>query len=268
ETDHIDFLQFHGLTWDAYRGRLTNDNGPLAAALKAKEKGLIKHISYSTHDSPEGIRKLIDTGEFASMLLQYNLLDRVNEEVIAHAAESGMGVVVMGPVGGGRLSTSSSIIPGATDASATARLALRFVLSNPNVHVAISGMNSIQMVEENVETASNVEPMSAKEKKDLDALFEKNKELMDLPCTSCRYCLPCPEEVGIPEVFSAYNLEKVYGLTESARNAYAELGKGWHEKHKPAGVCVECGECEPKCPQNIAIRERLKEAHAALAVEK
>lgn len=268
ETDYIDFLLFHGLTWSAYRSRLTNEKGPLQAAMKAKEEGLIRNISFSCHDSPEGAMKLIDTGEFASLLMQYNLLDRVNEEVVAHAAESGMGVVVMGPVGGGRLATASSVIPGAADASATARLALRFVLSNPNVHVAISGMGSMQMVEENVETASNVEPMSAAEKKDLDALFEKNKQLAGLPCTGCRYCLPCQQEVGIPEIFTAYNLERVYGLTETARKAYAELGKGWHEKHKPAGACIDCGECEPKCPQKIPIREKLKEAHEALATEK
>ena len=164
-TDYIDFHLMHALRWEVFQEKVIRPGGPLEAAKKAQQEGLIHTICFSSHDTPENIRRLIDTGEFSGMLVQYNLLDRRNEEVISYAHDKGMGVAIMGPVGGGRLGFPSSeiqrMIP--WGARSTPEIALRFVLANPAVSVALSGMNTMEQVEENTATASREEPLSEEE---------------------------------------------------------------------------------------------------------
>jgi predicted aldo/keto reductase-like oxidoreductase len=170
-------------------------------------------------------------------------------------------------VGGGRLGVPSEVIGRATGIASTAAAALRFVWANPNLDVALSGMTSAQQVDENVATASRAEPLSAEEIARIDALVEQNKKLLDLPCTGCGYCTPCPKGVAIPRIFQFYQWHSAFDLKGPARERYGALGRGWQEREKPATECAECGECEPKCPQKIAIRAKLKQAHAALSRE-
>ena len=270
DVDYIDFYHSHGLSWDQYQNMLGR-GGPMERFRKAKEEGLIRHMCYSCHDSPENMIKLIDTGEFDGMLCQYNLLDRKNEPAIAHAHEKGMGIVIMGPVAGGRLVPPSDHIQSMVEgAQSTPEVAVRFVLSNPNVTIALSGMNSMAMVEENVATASREEPLTAAERQRVLDALEETKNLSDLYCTGCGYCMPCPNDVDIPGNFSAMNYYKVWGLEEHAREQYKRLGR----KRKDdtiveawAAACLECGECEPQCPQDIPIIEQLKETHAALGAD-
>jgi predicted aldo/keto reductase-like oxidoreductase len=269
DVDYIDFYHLHGLRWETYQNQL-GAGKPIERFRKAKEEGLIRHMCFSCHDSPENMMKLIDTGEFAGMLCQYNLLDRRNEEAIAHAHEKGMGIAIMGPVGGGRLVPPSDYIQGMVeDARSTPDVALRFVLSNPNVTLALSGMNSMAMVEENTATASREEPLSASERQKVIETLEETKRLSDLYCTGCGYCMPCPNDVDIPGNFSAMNYYKVWGLKEHARDQYRRLGRKRNRREGTeveawAAACIECGECEPKCPQDIPIREQLKETHETL----
>jgi predicted aldo/keto reductase-like oxidoreductase len=267
QTDHIDFhVVYHSVTWDGFNEKFKNPGQGLEEALKAREEGKIRHITMSCHDTPENMIKLIDTGLFEGMTVQYNLLDRRNEEAIAYAHDKGLGVVIMGPVAGGRLAAPSekimSMLPG--QVKSTPELALRFVLSNPNVTCAISGMNSLQMVEENCATASREEPLTAQEREAIVQALEENKRLAELYCTGCNYCMPCPNGVGIPQNFEAMNLHRVWGLTDLAKAAYRRLGDEHPEKLLPASACVACGECEPKCPQKIPIIAQLKETAEAL----
>ena len=265
DTDYIDFYHFHGLSWKAYETQALAENGPLAEAHKAREQGLIRHISFSCHDKPENVHRLIDTGELESMLVQYNLLDRQYAECLQHAHEAGLGTAVMGPVGGGRLGAPSEVISRATGRPRTVETALRFVLANPNVDVVLSGMQSSQMVDENVATVERDDPLSEEELARIDRLAEENRRLLDLPCTGCRYCVPCPQGVAIPEIFQFYQWHEAFDLKEPARKHYQGLDRGWHEQKKPVTECIECRECEAKCPQKISIVEKLKEAHAALS---
>jgi len=122
-------------------------------------------------------------------------------------------------------------------------------------------------VDENLATADRAEPLSADEIARIDAVVEKNKRLLDLPCTGCGYCTPCEKGVATPEIFRLYQLHEAFDLKRPAREAYANLGKGWQEKQKSAAFCDECGQCEEKCPQGIAIREKLKIAHKVLAAK-
>jgi len=266
DTDYIDFYHMWGISWEAYQNEIDVEDGPIEAAYQAKEDGLIKHISFSFHDDAENLFKLIDTGHFETMLVQYNLLDRSNEKAIDYAQEKGLGVVVMGPVGGGRLGAPSTKLDKLMDSStSTIETALRFVFSNQNVNIALSGMENIEMVRENVEIASNPDPLSEEELADVKAMLEQNEKLADLYCTGCEYCLPCPQGVKIPKVFELMNYHRVYDLTDYAKEEYKKLIASDKEDKNAADACVECGICEEKCPQNIEIIKQLQESHKALA---
>ncbi|MEZ0537683.1 aldo/keto reductase [Caldicellulosiruptoraceae bacterium PP1] len=266
DTDYIDFYHMWGINYQTLTNSILKKDGPLDAAIKAKEQGLIKHISFSFHDKPENMIKIIDEAPFETVLCQYNLLDRSNEEAIAYAASKGLGVVIMGPVGGGRLGSPSpvikSLLPGKVNSNA--ELALRFVLANPNVSCALSGMSSIKMVEENCAVASNPNPLSQEELERINASMEENKRLAELYCTGCNYCMPCPQGVNIPLNFQLMNYHRVYGLTDYAKGEYAKIGTVQWLSGKKAEECIECGICEEKCPQKIQIRKQLKETAMTL----
>jgi predicted aldo/keto reductase-like oxidoreductase len=266
DTDYIDFYCIvHGMSWDNFENHFSKPDGGLEAALQCKEQGLARHLCMSCHDTPDNMIKLIDTGVFEGMVVQYNLLDRANEPALAYAREQGLGVCIMGPVGGGRLAQQSPALAGVLgEPRPLPEIALRFVLANPDVTCALSGMNTLQQVEENCATASREEPLSGDELGALLQASEANAKLADLYCTGCRYCQPCPNQVAIPEIFQAMNYHRVWGLTEAARGAYGQLGKKWHEQQLPATACAECGQCEEKCPQNLSIIEQLKETHRIL----
>lgn len=259
DMDYIDFYHFHGLNKQRWEETVLKLD-LLEEAQKAKDEGLIKHISFSFHDKPEVLKELVDTGAFETLLCQYNLLDRSNEEAIAHAHQKGLGTVVMGPVGGGRLAgLPADARKGlATPIKSSAELALRFVFANQNVDCALSGMSTMEQLEENAQIAASRAALSPEDLQAVNEMMEENKRLADLYCTGCGYCVPCPQEIKIPDIFRIMNYHRVYGLTEYARTQYARL-------EVKADACVECGKCEEKCPQNIEIRKQLKETHAALA---
>ncbi len=266
QVDFIDVYNQHGMSW----GRYESDYRPHISKwmAKAKDQGLIGHVCCSFHDKNDALKKIIETDEFSSITLQYNLLDRQLEEGIALAHEKNIGVVVMGPVAGGRLAEPSevlgSMVPGVTRVP---ELALRFVLSNPNVTIVLSGMNEMEQVVENLATAKDEVSLSDADRADIEKRMVSMKEMAELYCTGCGYCMPCPSEIGISGIFDKFNRGRVYGLWDSARKAYAQIGQVAWEKGNKADACTECGECEEKCPQNIPIREQLAEAHAALAGE-
>jgi len=267
DQQYVDFYHLWGISWEFFRTKIDIPGGPLKEFLKLRDEGLARHLSFSFHSDAAEIRKLVDTGYFESMLCQYNFLDRRCEEGIAYAASHGLGVVIMGPVGGGRLGTPSDVIakilPGAA-AMSTPELALRFVLSNPSVTVALSGMSTLEQVEQNVVHASRSSWLSPEEQTRVRAAAEENQKFMDLYCTGCGYCMPCPQEVNIPKVFEAMNLKSVWGLEKPARRMYADIGTTPWLKGKQADACIECGECEEKCPQKIPITSQLAESRKAL----
>ena len=268
DTDYIDFYHMWGISLKTFVERLDTPDGPMARARKLRDAGVIRHISFSFHDAPENMIEIIRRGEgvFASVLCQYNLLDRANEDAIAYAHEQGLGVTIMGPVGGGRLGAPSKVIqdllPGKVQSSA--EMALRFVMNNKNVNIALSGMSSMDMVEENAAVASDMEPLTQEEEARIAASLEENRRLADLYCTGCNYCMPCPKGINIPEIFKMMNYHRVYGLTKFARDNYARIGKEPWLNFQNAAACVQCGACEKKCPQHLHIREQLRAAHEAL----
>lgn len=259
EIDCFDFYGFHGIGWDNLHA-IDEKTGWIAQMHQAKEEGLMKRLCFSFHDAPEAIPRLVDLGWFEMMTCQYNYLDRKNEEGIAYAAEKGLGVCVMGPVGGGRLAALPPPVQerlGIDEAQAVS-LALRFVLANPHVSCALSGMGSEAMVDHNAAVVSGP-PLSEAERADLVRLLDELEGLASLYCTGCNYCAPCPHGVSIARRFELMNQHRVWGLTDKARTAYQQL-----VARESEGECEECGECLPKCPQRIAIIDQLEETAAAL----
>jgi predicted aldo/keto reductase-like oxidoreductase len=248
-TDHIDIYNFHALNLAEYNRSVKLPDGLMRQMIKAKEEGLIRHICCSFHDTPENLIRLADEGVFETITLQYNLIDRSNEEAIRYLYKKNIGVVVMGPVGGGRLGGYYSDQLGMR----SAQLALSFVLSNPGVNVAISGMSDMKMLEENVSAANSVVQdgrFAEAVLKNLDVRLEKMKHYY---CTACRYCMPCPHGVDIPENITHLICGEVFDLTEPAKKQYKTMkGKG--------ALCASCKVCLEKCPQKLNIPALMQEA--------
>jgi len=261
DVNYIDFYHFHSLNWQSFQDKVLKFK-LIEEAIKAREEGLTKHISFSFHDKAEFMKKIVDTaGIFETVLCQYNLLDRSNEESIEYVAKKGIGVAVMGPVGGGRLSDFPYLMNVFKEKyKSPVEIALKFVLGNKNVSVALSGMNSIEMVEENVKIVNSKKFLNKSEIKLIEEIIKERKKVGEIPCTGCQYCLPCPQNIPIPHIFSLFNQYILLG-SERQKNAYMEIGSKENDVRKKADSCIECGQCEEKCPQKIKIREELKKIH-------
>jgi predicted aldo/keto reductase-like oxidoreductase len=273
DTSYIDLIFFHDLSWFEFQNYAGRPGLALDAARQAQAEGLVRHICFSCHDTTDNVQRLIDTGEFAGLLLQYNFLDRHNEPAIEHVARRGLGVAIMGPVAGGRLDRPGGVALNGQGSRQlrTPELALRFVWSNPFVDAALSGMSNVSQLEENVAAADRAGEMNEAEQEQIVRVVEANQKLAELYCTGCGYCMPCPNDVHIPENFRYMNWHRVWGLEQQARQAYAKLSAdgvwtAWAGMVKGlnAAACIECGECEPKCPQNIPIIEQLAEVAKTL----
>lgn len=265
DTEYLDFYHFWGINKGSYDNIIMKQD-LLRDAQLAKEEGLIRHISFSFHDDPSVIKYIIDTSEsygvpMESMLVQYNLLDRSNEEMLTYAQSKGLGTVAMGPVGGGRLAAPTELYAKLTGGKSvpTYELAFKFVLGNPDLNCALSGMENLDMVMKNTALAAGSTSFSEEEWKKLGDAMEQIKKFSELYCTGCKYCQPCPVGIEIPRIFNMFTYHNVYGLTDHAKHMFKEyVDKGG----KLREACVNCGMCESKCPQHLRIREELDKVEA------
>jgi uncharacterized protein len=262
KTDHIEFYLLHCLqktSWPKLR-----DLGVLGWAERAVADGRIGCLGFSFHDKAEVLYEIIDAYDWAFCQVQYNF---VNQDVQAgtkglqYAASKGLDVVVMEPLFGGSLASPPPPIQRIWDTAAgkhsPADVALRWVWNRPEVALALSGMNTRAQVCQNVASAerSGVGCLSAEEERLLDQVAAEYKRLSPIPCTKCGYCAPCPHGVDIPVNFELYNNAVVFQGNSRvlSKNLYAAL-----PAEQKAAACKECGTCEEKCPQQIAIREKLR----------
>jgi predicted aldo/keto reductase-like oxidoreductase len=261
----VDYLEFFQVGWFSLDALpwLTKPGGALDALNKARSEGIIGHIGFTGHDDPDSFTKLIETGLFDSLTIIYNIVNRSYAPTIKRAGELGVGVIVMCPVGGGVLAGPApriqQLIPGG--AKTTAAAALQFVLANPDVSCACSGMITLDELRENLETANAFKGASAKDHARMDAILDEMAALGQSFCTACGYCMECPQGVDIPRNFRLYNYARVYGMTEWARSRYLAMAES-----KRAAACTRCGECEPKCPNKIPVMDRLGEIEELLGL--
>jgi len=262
--DRVDFYQLWSFKLENLPVALA-EGGPLEVLKEAKEKGLIDHLGFTSHDTPQNITEILKTGEFESVTVYHNILQTGGtnpEPAIKYAFDHGIGVVIMGPLGGGILATPSEQLQALVPKTkiSTVELAFRYLLSNPGITTCISGMTKMADVEKNAGIASGFIPLTAAEMADIQKVPEHYKEMGNRFCTGCGYCVPCPNGVEIPSIFKLANYARVYGLKGWARESYQRM-----DASKRADNCKECGECEEKCPNSISIREQLKEAKTLLA---
>ena len=202
--------------------------------------------------------------------IQYNYMDEEHQagtEGLRYAAEKGLAVVVMEPIRGGRLAGSPpqpilDLWNTASQKRSPAEWALQWVWNHPEVSLVLSGMSTMEHVEENIISASKSGPDTlTSEELDLIArVRDTYRELCPVPCTQCEYCMPCPSGVNIPRIFAIFNEAIMYNELRSARRAY-----NWLKEEERANQCEECGQCMELCPQSIAISDWLKKADELLA---
>ena len=273
QTDHIDFYLLHALNaghWDNYLKVRVFD-----WAERKMADGQIRHLGFSFHDRYEVFDKILngyDNWDFCQ--LQYNYMD-VDEQAgrrgVLEAAEKGLGVIVMEPLRGGKLAVQN---PPAQVAKAfshsqrdwtMAEWALQWLWDQPEVSLLLSGMSTMEQVEQNLRSASRsgVGSLSDEDHETINRVQKAWSGLAPVPCTGCEYCLPCPNGVEIPRIFKLYNESVMYDRQGRGQNAY----QNDFTDDQRADMCVECGQCEDLCPQSIQIIQKLKDAHSYLTGE-
>ena len=232
---------------------------------RAIKRGLIKHRGFSSHDTPEHIKEFVDTGEFSVMLVSYNWMNPQVRDAIAYAADAGMGVTVMNPVGGGALAASTlQILRLLRGAGSSAEVAMRYVLATPGVACALSGMNTDAQLEENVTIAGRKTHMTAKQAEAMRKRLRRIKKAEAEFCTACGYCMPCEHGVDIPGNFNLFNRLEFFGQEEWARQQYSRL-EHHRDGDRSARACTQCGTCLPKCPNKVPIIDQLQQVAAMLS---
>lgn len=253
--DCIDYLLFHSMDMKMFKNRHRQF---IKFTDWAINRGYIKHRGFSSHDKVENIKQFIDTGEFAAMLVSYNWMNPYVEDTIAYAADKGMGVSLMNPIGGGSLAVDvpsiRRLLPGVKTST---EFALRYVLSTPKVTLALSGMSTVEQLKENIEIAGRKTFLTVKQRQTLLARLEGFRKKAKLLCSHCAYCMPCPHHVDIP--FNLLLLKKaiLFGLTENSRADFKAI-QGFKDGDHSALGCKRCGECLPKCPNKIDIITQLQ----------
>ena len=269
QTGHIDFYLLHSLNGEHWRQVVEQDQ--LASAERALADGRIGHLGFSFHGLYEDFESILaatDIWEFVQ--IQYNYMDeeyQAGRKGLELAAGKGLGVVVMEPVRGGALCNNvpprvQAVWDEAPLRRSPAAWALDWVWSHPEVSFLLSGMSTMEQVEENLRLADQARPgMLTQEELALVArVRDLYRELSPIPCTACRYCMPCPQGVAIPDVFDLYNDTHMYENLQRAQFVY---GTFWSDQEK-ADRCTACGECVEKCPQDIDIPTWMEKAQAFL----
>ncbi len=259
QTGHVDFYLFHALNSGAWKKVVELDL--LSRAEAARADGRIRHIGFSFHDNLEAFKEIVDGyNGWDFCQIQYNYMDIENQagtDGLRYAAEKGLGVVVMEPLLGGKLARHIPALEPVWEASPEKRTpadwALQWLWDQPEVSVVLSGMSTMAQVEENIASAagSGIGSLQAEELAVIAGARETIQKLSPIPCTGCEYCLPCPNGVHIPRNFAVYNEGAMYNDPDGARRAY----KYWINDAAKAVQCIQCQECESKCPQKIVISE-------------
>lgn len=262
-TDHIDYYLVHGLVgtlWDKMEKL-----DVLGFLDRAKADSRIVNAGFSFHGSIEDFKQIVDAYSWTFCQIQYNFLDEKNQagtEGLEYAASKGLGIIIMEPLRGGKLTNPvppevQEVWNKAPVKRTPAEWALRWVWNRPEVTVVLSGMNEEYHIEENLKIANEAYPNSlAKAELQLVKKVEqKYRELMKIGCTGCRYCLPCPSGVDIPGCFEIYDNLYLSGNDNEAKLAYAAKPGGIIRGDVPgyASQCIQCEKCVEKCPQQLDV---------------
>ena len=270
-TDYVDYYLMHMLTdvdtWERLKAL-----GILAWLEEKKKSGAIRQAGFSYHGNTDMFCRLVDAYDWDFCQIQYNYMDensQAGRKGLHYANEKGLPVVIMEPLRGGKLvnrlpDAAVRIFADYPVKHTPAQWALRWLWNQPEVTCVLSGMNSEEMVKDNIETASTVSvgELGPEEEAMLQKVVQAVNAKMKVGCTGCGYCMPCPKNVDIPGTFAAYNRR----YSEGKRAALVEyfMCTAMRKTSSAASNCAECGKCEKHCPQHIEIRKELKNAAGEL----
>lgn len=270
-TTYIDYYLMHMFTdiseWEKLKGF-----GILEWIKEKKENGSIKNIGFSYHGNSEMFLKILDAYDWDFCQIQYNYLDehtQAGRAGLDAARDKGIPVIIMEPLRGGKLvnlpSKAMEVLSKDEHGYSAAEIGLRWLWDQPGVTCVLSGMNSLEMVRENMAIASNARPghLTAQDRDIISNIRDIIKEKEKVGCTACRYCMPCPKGVDIPGNFYYYNLMYMENKPGAARKEFAQ-NIGLRKEPAFASQCVACGKCEQHCPQHLKIIDNLKKADKAL----
>ncbi|MEW9124041.1 MAG: aldo/keto reductase [Thermotaleaceae bacterium] len=271
QTDYIDYYFIHMLTDVEVWNRLVNI-GVLKWIEEKKQKGQLTNIGFSYHGGRDEFIKIVDVYSWEFCMIQYNYLDENNQASksgLEYASAKGLPVMIMEPLRGGKLVTNLpkevyAVWERAYVKRSPAEWALRWIWNHPEVTVVLSGMNSQEMLEENIRVASESKANSFT-REDFE-LFEHVRDILNekikIPCTGCNYCMPCPQGVDIPTCFSCFNDREIEGKYQAIFKYLMQTSLKVQSHN--ASLCTKCGICEKHCPQNIAIRDELTKVSKTL----
>ena len=263
QTDHIDFYLMHGIDrkgWEYFKSI-----GAPEFFDDMKKAGKIRYKCFSFHGSYEDFEYIINDSDWDMVQIQYNFMDVNNQagtKGLELAGRLGIPVVIMEGLLGGRLAKALANVQALYDAFPVRRTpvewAFRWLCDHPKVSVVLSGCNEAEQIDENLRIFDSVGPgvMSTEERELMDRVREAYLSRTKIGCTGCRYCMPCPNGVNIPGVFSAWNEVSLYDTDPE----HSWDLKRIREKGEGADKCVGCGACEAACPQHLSIIDGLKQA--------
>ncbi len=269
-TDHVDYYLMHMLTdvktWERLQGL-----GIEEWLAEKKKSGAIRQVGFSYHGNSDMFCKLLDVYDWDFCQIQYNYLDETSQAGVnglKKAAEKGIPVVIMEPLRGGRLvnlpQKAKELMEKYPVKRTPADWAFRWLWNQKEVTCVLSGMNSLQMVQENTKSASEAQvgDFGAEEMQLLAEVVKVINAGMKVGCTGCRYCMPCPKGVDIPGTFAAYNRSASDGYVQGLKDYI--MCTGVRQDYTGPGNCIGCGKCEQHCPQHIEIRKELQNAKKKL----
>ncbi|MGN0168378.1 MAG: aldo/keto reductase [Acetatifactor sp.] len=274
QTDYIDFYLIHALDKDRFHKIV--ELGGVEKLEELKAQGKIKYLGFSFHDSYDVFEEIVNYRDWDFCQIQLNYMDANEREEFQQAGmkgyrlteEKGIPLVIMEPVKGGSLAAFPEDITEkyrALDSDASvASFALRWVGSLPNVKVILSGMSTMEQVEDNLKTFSEFRPLSEKERQTIDEVVALINSRIQNGCTGCSYCMPCPAGVDIPRNFRIWNVYHMYRNYNMVKDRWEN---GLAEENK-AKNCIKCGKCEKVCPQKLSIRENLERVQVDLDEKK
>ena len=269
KTDHVDYYLMHMLT-DTKTWQRLEGLGIVQWLAEKKASGQIRQVGFSYHGNSDMFCKLLDVYDWDFCQIQYNYLDENSQAGatgLHRAAEKELPVIIMEPLRGGRLTntlpaSAKKII--AHTSLTPAQFSFRWLWDQKEVTCVLSGMNSLDMVKENLATAQVTNPgsLTPEDRGVYTKVVAAINENMKVGCTGCRYCMPCPKGVDIPGTFAAYNRMASDGYWKALTEYF--MITGVRKDYTGPGNCIGCGKCEQHCPQHLPIRQELKNARKAL----
>ncbi|MDD6190716.1 MAG: aldo/keto reductase [Firmicutes bacterium] len=271
QTDYVDYYLMHMLT-DAETWERLKELGIEDWINEKKACGEIRQVGFSYHGNSDMFCSLIDAWDWDFCMIQYNYMDensQAGRKGLKYAAGKGIPVMVMEPLRGGKLverlpREAREIFEEHHVKYTPVQWALKWLWNQPEVSVVLSGMNSEEMIRDNIETAGNTAPgeLTSDDEDMLRRVVKAINSKMKVECTGCGYCMPCPNNVDIPGTFAAYNRK----FQEGSYSAFIEylMCTALRKNSTAASNCSGCGKCEKHCPQNIRIRDKIREAGKSL----